>query len=111
MLKLRESILKKIHTKNIAPRPKWQYVLLHIVLWVSVIGTILLGAFAFSFVLLEFSLPERVYFSWVEMHEDIGIMTALPYLWGIGMILALTAGYFIFSRTDRSYRLHASMIA
>jgi len=61
--------------------------------------------------ILEFSLPERAYLRWMETQDNLGWLLALPYLWGIGMIFALTIGYFIFSKTGRSYRLHASIIA
>jgi hypothetical protein len=60
--------------------------------------------------ILEFSLPERAYLHWMETQDDLGWLLALPYLWGIGMIFALTIGYFVFSKTGRSYRLHAGAI-
>lgn len=107
---LRDAIITDIHAKKIHPRPRWQYILLHTVLWGSVIVTLFLGSLAFSFVLMEYSLPERVYARWMDM-PNRGFVAALPYLWWIGMIFALTAGYFIFSRTDRGYRLHAAFIA
>ena len=67
--------------------------------------TLILGSFACAFMILEFSLPERVYLRWVESQD--GWLLVLPYLWGIGMIFALTIGYFVFSKTGRSYRYHA----
>ncbi len=56
---------------------------------------------------LEFSLPERAYLRWVESQE--GWFFALPYLWGIGMIFVITLGYFVFSKTGRSYRYRAGV--
>ncbi len=100
MPKLRDSVLAHIQSENIRPRPRWQYVLLHIGLWATGISTIILGSFAFGYMLFEFSLPERVYLSWMEMRENNWI-EALPYLWGIGMVFAFTFGYFLFSRTER----------
>jgi hypothetical protein len=47
----------------------------------------------------------------MEMQDDTGWILALPYLWWMGMILVLTIGYFIFSKTERGYRLHAGIIA
>jgi hypothetical protein len=73
--------------------------------------TILFGSFAFAFAILEFSLPERVYIHWMEMQEGARWFLALPYLWGIGMIFALTIGYFVFSKTGKNYRYHASALA
>lgn len=110
MPKLRESILADIHAKHIRPRARWQYILLHVALYMSWIITIILGSFACAFMILEFSLPERAYVRWMENQENLGWLLALPYLWWIGMILALTTGYFIFSKTWRSYRFHAGAI-
>lgn len=110
MPKLRESILADIQAKNIHPRPRWQYILLHVGLWSAGVVTIILGSFACALMILEFSLPERAYLRWMETQETTGWLLALPYLWGIGMIVALTVGYFIFSKTDRGYRFHASVI-
>ncbi len=106
---MRDSILADIHAKNISPRPRWQYILLHVWLWTSGIVTLVLGSFACAFMILEFSLPERAYLQWVESQD--GWLLALPYLWGIGMIFALTIGYFVFSKTGRSYRYQAGAIA
>ncbi len=110
MPKLRESILADIHAKNIRPRARWQYILLHVGLYTSWIITIILWSFACAFMILEFSLPERAYVRWTEDQENLGWLLALPYLWWIGLILALTTGYFIFSKTWRSYRFHAGAI-
>ena len=81
MLKLRESILAKIHTKSIRPRPRWQYVLLHAGLWSTGVVTVILGSLACASMFLEFSLPERAYLRWMEMQDDNGWILALPYLW------------------------------
>jgi hypothetical protein len=106
---LRDSILQNIHTKNIRPRPRWQYILLHVGLYTSWIITLILGSFACALMILEFSLPERAYLHWMET-QDNGWLLALPYLWWIGLIFAVTIWYFIFSKTWRSYRIHAGII-
>ncbi len=108
---LRDSILRDIHEKNIQPRARWQYVLLHGALWFTGVITLIIWSFACAFVLLEFSLPERAYLRWIETQENVWWLLALPYFWGIGMIVALTIGHFIFSKTGRGYRFHASVIA
>lgn len=107
---LRDAILADIHARHIRPRARWQYVLLHAGLYTSWIITIILGSFACAFMILEFSLPERAYLHWMESQDNQGWLLALPYLWWIGLILALTTGYFIFSKTWRSYRFHAGAI-
>lgn len=107
MPKLSNSILADIHKKKLSPRPRWQYILLHAALWASGIFTLILGSLACAFMMLEFSLPERAYLRWIESNAWLLL---LPYWWGIGMIIALTIGYFVFSKTGRSYRYHAGVI-
>lgn len=109
MLKLRESILADIHTKHIRPRPRWQYVVLHVSLWCIGIFTVVFGSISFSLVILELTLPERAYIRWMEIQDNQWI-SVLPYLWSLGVILALTLGYFIFKQTGTSYRLRAGVI-
>jgi hypothetical protein len=106
-LSMRESVLADIHEKKLSPRPRWQYIFLHAGLWASGIFTLILGSLACAFMMLEFSLPERAYLRWIE--SNVWLLL-LPYWWGIGMIMALTIGYFVFSKTGRSYRYHASAI-
>ena len=106
---LRDAILRDIHTKNIRPRARWQYILLHMGLYTSWIVTIILGSFACALMILEFSLPERAYLHWMQTQDNDWLL-ALPYLWWIGLIFAVTIGYFIFSKTGRSYRFHAGII-
>lgn len=80
MLKLRDSILADIQSKNIRPRPRWQYIILHAGLWITGIITIILGSFACAYMIFEFSLPQRAYLQWMEVQENNWI-EALPYLW------------------------------
>ncbi len=104
---LRNSVLADIREKKLSPRPRWQYILLYAGLWASGIFTLILGSLACAFMMLEFSLPERAYLRWIE--SNVWLLL-LPYWWGIGMIIALTIGYFVFSKTGRSYRYHASVL-
>lgn len=105
-ISLRDSVLKNIHTLKLQPKPKWQYILGHILLWVVCFMTLVAGAVAFSLMLMAFNLPERVFIHWMDMQENTGMLMALPYLWLLGVALALSIGYFLFSRTGRGYRVH-----
>lgn len=108
---LKDKIITDIKKQHISPRPRWQYVSLHAMLIIFGILTLLAGSFAYSFMLLHFSLPERAYFDWLVEQDRPRLILMLPYLWLIGVILALVVGYVVFSKTGRVYRYHASILA
>lgn len=110
MPSLRDKILTSIHAHKLTPRPKWQYVLGHILLWSICILTLLAGSVAFSLMLMEFGMPERVFIHWMDMQENAGFLLVLPYLWLLGVFLALCLGYFLFSRTGTGYRIHIFVV-
>ncbi len=103
---LKKTIMGDIYAQKIQPRPKWQYLVGHIFLWSICVLTLLVGAVAFSLMLMELDMPERVFIHWMDMQENTGLLLALPYLWLMGVILALCIGYFLFSRTGRGYKFH-----
>lgn len=110
MISLRDKIISNIHKQKLIPRPRWQYVLGHFILWSVCILTLLAGAVAFSLMLMEFDMPERVFIRWMDMQDNATLLLALPYLWLLWVFLALLLGYFLFSRTERWYRIRAFFV-
>ncbi len=70
MPSLRDKILSNIRTQKLAPKPRWQYVMAHFILWSVCLLTLLAGAVAFSLMLMEFDMPERVFVRWMDMQEN-----------------------------------------
>ncbi len=81
MPSLRDKILSSIHTQKLAPRPRWQYVVGHFILWSICLLTLFAGAVSFALMLMEFDMPERVFVRWMDMQDNAALLLALPYLW------------------------------
>lgn len=111
MSQLKSKILDSIHEQQLRPRPRWQYIFGHILLWSVCFGTLFAGSVAFSLVLMAFDMPERVFVRWMDNQEDNTWLFALPYIWLAGLLIALILWYFLFYRTERGYRFHMWVVA
>lgn len=103
MKTLKDKIMSDIYDERITPRPRWQFIALHILLWSICIVTLLVGILAVSFVFFEIHTPERLYMNFMG-DKPMMILRILPFIWGIGAIIALIVAYYLFSRTGRGYR-------
>ncbi len=105
MSQLSQKILAKIHSQKITPQSKWHFIVLHAVLWVCFIVTLAVGTLSVSLLLLEINMPERLYLEWMSESGSTNMLHYLPFIWAIGAILCLGVGYFVFSKTERGYRV------
>lgn len=102
--RLEDAVLNTIQTTGLCPRSKWWYVTSNVLLWVSFVATVLLGALAVS-VLIFAGLH-----GWYGLYELVN-MTWLGYfalrvtlLWPIILVLTLGLAYYNFRCTRRGYR-------
>jgi len=110
MSQLSQKILAKIHSQKIIPKSKWRFMSLHAVLWICFAITLVIGTLSVSFLLLEMNMPERLYLEWMSESGSKNILNYLPLIWTIGAILCLCLGYFVFSKTERGYRISTSWL-
>jgi hypothetical protein len=89
MSQLKSKILDSIHEQQLKPRPRWQYIIGHVLLWSVCLGTLFAGSIAFSLVLMAFDMPERVFVRWMDSQEDNTWLFALPYIWLFGLVITL----------------------
>ena len=88
MSKIRESILRDIHTGAIKPRARGYYLVLHALLWIACITTLILGALSVALIFFEMNSPEHLSMEWM-LDQDLLWLRALPLLWSVGTIIAL----------------------
>ncbi len=106
MSKLSKSVLDKIKKEDIAPRPKWQFVLVHVLLWSAVVAAVILGSMATG-VLLK----ELVYTEWEFLHRvgrgapAKGFVMVLPYFWIGSLVLITVLSSWLFTKTKRAYKI------
>ncbi len=110
MSKLSKNILEKIKKEHIKPKPKWYFILMHSLLWSSVLVSIFLGAMATAIILRHSMTTD-----WMVMHHVAGgkmcaLMMSLPYLWFAFIGLVLFLANKLFKHTKTGYRAKPSLI-
>lgn len=109
MSDISKNVLKKIDEKHIKPIPKWQFILLHIGLFVMFGFAILFGSLATSLMLFHIWTTD-----W-EIVPRIGgglhsFIYVLPYMWIVVLILMIFLATLVYKHTEKGYRLRPSII-
>jgi len=107
MTKISKSVIDKIDEKHIKPIPKWEFVLLNVLMWALFVVTILLGGIATSIVILKLSNTQ-----WALAPRIGGnFFIVLPYIWFGLLALMIIIGSKIFERTKKGYKSNHWAIA
>lgn len=99
-----ENFISRIKEENIKPIPRWRYSLRNMILWLTFLLSVILGALAFSIILfaiqqIEFNLIKHMTHSRMEMWLGL-----LPFLWIITMLLFLLVSIFGLKKTRKGYK-------
>jgi len=109
MSDISKNILKEIEKKHIKPIPKWQFVLLHIGLFVMFGFAILFGSLATSLVLFHITTID-----WEIVPRLRGglqsFIYVLPYIWILVTGLMIFLATLVYKHTYKGYRLKPSII-
>ena len=104
-MNLSENILKKIKKSGIKPRPRWQFVLFHALLWSVFVFSILLGGIAFAVIIrFVFGTEWDVAFRILPRGRFSEFLMILPYIWISALTLVLFLSRLIFLHTKNGYR-------
>lgn len=110
MSSLSKKILNKIHKEHIKPKPRWYFVLMHTLLWASVVATVLLGSLSVAIVLRHLLETD-----WMIVHRVIsgklgGFLVMLPYLWFLFIALVIFFANKLFIHTKSGYKFKPSVV-
>lgn len=109
MSDISKSILKKIEEKHIKPIPKWQFVLLHVGLFVMFGFAILFGSMATGIMLFHISRTD-----WEIVPRLAGglhsFIYVLPYMWIIVVGLMIFLATLVYKHTHKGYKLKPSVV-
>lgn len=103
-MEISKNVIEKIKNEHIIPRPKWQFILLHALLWFTVAVSVLIGSALLSLLLREIFLDE-----WEALPRIGGnfvriLLLLAPYFWVFCIFLILFLSYKIFRATSEGYR-------
>ncbi len=99
-----KKIIEKIKKERIRQKPKWYFVVPNILIWLSFIILIFVGAAAFSIVLLsiqqtDFNLVSHMSHSKVEFFLGL-----LPFFWIVILLIFLGGALFTFKKSKKGYK-------
>ncbi|MBN2087028.1 hypothetical protein JW758_01640 [Candidatus Peregrinibacteria bacterium] len=110
MAKLSKTILERIKKDKIKPIPRWQFVLMHLLLWSAYLIAIVLGALAFSIIFRLISGIEWEMVRRAGKGPIRGFFLILPYLWLIILGVVLFIAGRVFEKTKKGYRFKQIII-
>lgn len=96
-------ILAKIKEEKIRPIPRWEFILLNVLMWSLVVLAVILGSLALGVILdvvfgVEWGAVNRA------AGQIQGFLLVLPYLWILVLVLALVMAWKVFPHTRQGYR-------
>ncbi|PIZ74764.1 hypothetical protein COY07_00165 [Candidatus Peregrinibacteria bacterium CG_4_10_14_0_2_um_filter_43_11] len=110
MLPLSDKILAKIKEKKLTPKSRLHFIALHILVWTSVLVSIVLGGIAIAIILrhllsADWELARR--FSGGPVQS---FFLLLPYIWFLFIGITLFSANLLFSHTKKGYRFHPVLV-
>lgn len=110
MNNISKNVLNKIKKEHIKPIPHWQFILLHVIVWIGLVTSIILGSFSIGIVLREIFGTD-----WENVHrigrDGIpGIVMVLPYVWFIALGATLFLSSILAKHIKKSYKFSPLMI-
>jgi len=99
-----KKIIEKIKKENIRQMPKWYFVVPNILIWLGYVILVVVGAVAFSIILLsiqqtDFDLVSHLSHSRVELFLGL-----LPFFWITTLLIFLVAAIFTFRKSKKGYK-------
>ncbi|MBU0577944.1 hypothetical protein KJ742_03290 [Patescibacteria group bacterium] len=110
MTKLSKSILGTIKKNKIQPRSRWQFVLLHVLLWVALATSVVLGSLAISVILRVITGVDWEIVRYVGNGAIHSFMLVLPYIWIAILGLIMFLATMLFEKTKKGYRYSPVMV-
>ncbi|MFH1508839.1 MAG: hypothetical protein ABIE68_01625 [bacterium] len=105
-----KTILEQIKNKKIELKPKWQFMMLRILLWIASIISVLIGSLAFSVILYML-----INNDW-DIYERLGrtplqhAFLSLPYLYLIILVAFIALAYINAKHTKKGYKYNSYLV-
>lgn len=109
MSKLSKNILKKIEAENIKPRPKWQFIAMHVSLFALFGLSILLGSMVTGMIIREIVMTAWEFAPHIKGVSSL-LLLVMPLIWAASLALVTCLAYKIFSKTKKGYKYKPTRI-
>lgn len=104
MQDLSDKIIDEIKSRNITPKPKWQFVGRDLLFWGAFVVSVGIGAVAFSAMLDRISAIDWDIYPQLGRNPVNHVFLSLPYLWAVVVVLFSLLAIHNFRHTKEGYR-------
>ena len=106
---LSESIIQKIEERNLAPTPRWHFLLTRSVFWILATLSVIVGGIAFGVADYVFFDNDGMSLSSLQRSSIQDIAQSIPYVWIVILGIFTVIAYSGFRKTRKGYR-HATAV-
>jgi len=99
-----KKIINQIKKDKIKPKPKWQFVVMNVLLWFFGLVALILGSFVFSVILYMFIDNDWDAVNYIGGNFIKFVFIIVPYFWLICLAIFSLAVFFIIRRTKKGYQ-------
>ncbi len=110
MSNISKQIMDQIKDKGLKPRPRWQFVLIGILLVICLISTIISGGLVTSLIFLKLFNTQWDFVSLTGERGLPAILEVLPLVWIALLILVLLISIWAFERTEQGYKYKPTLV-
>lgn len=104
MSDISKHVLEQIKDEGIKPRPRWQFVLMTVLLGIALVVAIIIGGLVTGLIYLKLFNVQWDYVSFAGEHGLPNILEVLPVIWIALLMLVLLLSVWAFERTENGYK-------
>lgn len=110
MSDISKNILEQIKEEGIKPRPRWQFILISLILIVVLTATVVIGGVAMSLIFLKLFNLEWDLVTVMGEGGRPAILGVLPLIWIVLLVLVLGLAVGVFEKTETGYKYHPILV-
>lgn len=110
MNEISQKILQVIKDKHIHPKPRWHFIMAHILMWIAVSVAIAVGALCCGVVIRHFLKTDWGMVQKLAAGPVESFMIVLPYLWFVLLAIILYLAKWLFAHTENGYKIKPAVV-
>lgn len=103
-------IIEQLKIKHISPKPRWEFVLKNVALWLTLAILLVVGSLASSIIIFMIDTNQWDLYDNIRHNALAFFLASLPYFWLIFLGLFILGIYYYFRQTKSGYKFHAYAI-
>lgn len=104
MSNITDRIINTIKEQHLAPKPRWQFILRRILIWVFAISSAIIGSLSFSVMIFVLVNNDWEVLEYIDRTPLQHAIETLPYIWILLLILFVALSYYNAKHTKGAYK-------